>query len=57
MITVDPQDAHGWFGFGVAGNFAGHLAHNVNLRVKAICGLGSFAKLCEMLTSMQRPSI
>ena len=26
MITVDPQDAHGWFGFGVAGNFAGHLA-------------------------------
>jgi len=24
------------------------LAHNVNLSVKAICGLGSFAKLCEM---------
>lgn len=26
MITVDAQDARTWFGFGVAGNFAGHLA-------------------------------
>jgi len=26
MITVDPQDAHDWFGFGVAGNVVGHLA-------------------------------
>ncbi len=29
-------------------DFAGQLAHNVNLSAKAICALGSFAKLCAM---------
>jgi hypothetical protein len=29
-------------------DFSGHLAHNVNLSAKAICGLASFARLCEL---------
>ncbi|MGH8023262.1 MAG: glutaminase domain-containing protein, partial [Limisphaerales bacterium] len=29
-------------------DFAGHLAHNVNLSAKTICALGAFARLCQM---------
>jgi hypothetical protein len=35
-------------------DFAGHLAHNVNLSAKAICGLGAFAQICELRGDTQQ---
>lgn len=34
-------------------DFAGHLAHNVNLSAKAICALGAYAKLLRQIGSTQ----
>jgi hypothetical protein len=35
-------------------DFAGHLAHNVNLSAKAISALGAFARLCELRGDHQK---
>jgi hypothetical protein len=35
-------------------DFAGHLAHNVNLSAKALCGLGAYGRLCEMRGKKER---
>ena len=37
-------------------DFAGHLAHNVNLSAKAICGLGALGKLCQLHGDKARAS-
>lgn len=35
-------------------DFAGHMAHNVNLSAKAICAIGAYANLCEMRGEKER---
>ncbi len=35
-------------------DFAGHMAHNVNLSAKAICAIGAYGRLCEMRGEMEK---
>jgi hypothetical protein len=44
---LDPIDQ------GVTDDFTSHLQHNANLSVKAICSLGGYALMCDMLGKKQ----